>query len=399
MRKITIYLSNLNAIIFFVGFPAFTTLFYGVDIGFRDTSSLTIGYRAFTLILSLLVVLLNGSFPKLSINGKLFILLWCVYLCRVLFDLYFRDGSHYFSNNQKLIHTSDSIVTCFLPLMALLYSFRVLNWEKIFYWILISLFFLTIFGLSGYTGDYQRFRLNAAQNELSFGFYSAATFLAGLTVYRTVKKTIAYRNFVSIFLMIVGFVGVMVAGSRGPLFALMFVIMLTYFLKRSVVFVVLVIAFFVGFMYFESYILEILHDTFPVIFDRTQSTLVNGDMSEREYIFIDAISQIKSHPIFGDWHLLYIENGIGNGAHNLILSTMMSVGVFFGAIIIYLYIYFLKLSVNLISSRSLFSFIGFISLLSIGYSLTTGGDLVYKDTFNFSFGLLIITTVRESNLK
>lgn len=138
--------------------------------------------------------------------------------------------------------------------------------------------------------------------------------------------------------------------------------------------------------------MNFLNENFNVLYERTMASILEGDMSGREYIFADAIAQIQAHPIIGDWHLLYYKNGVGNFSHNIVLDSWMSLGIIIGSFIIILYFYFIKKAIKLISEKNIYSFIGYLTLLSIGYSLTTGGALPYKDTFNFAFGMLLLTT-------
>lgn len=397
--KFNIFIVNLNLIIFFVGFPVFTTIFYGGEGPNDSTSSMTMGYRLFTLLLAFLVILLNHKFPRLNKFGKLFLFLWIAYIIRIIFDLYVRDESFYFSTNQKLLHLNGSLVSSFIPMIATFFSYKKIIWIKVFYSLLFLLTFCTLFGLLNITKDLVRFRMNVAQNTLAFGFYSAATSLAALTL---IRSNIQINNLIKFFLLLIIFIGLLgigFAGSRGPFFGFVFAVLLTPILELKPKTIFIILFLFLIFYFFDDLILGFLQDNFSVLFSRTTETIMEGDMSEREYIFQDALAQIKSHPILGDWHLLYVEkNGIGNGAHNIFLATFMSLGLFIGSIIVFLYIYFIKIAIKLIAAKNTYSFIGYLTLLCISYSLTTGGDLPYKETFNFAFGMLILTTISISKI-
>lgn len=403
MKKIytnnfTIFISNLNAILFFVGFPIFTTIFYGYEIT-KETSLLTIGYRVFTTVLAFVVIYKNKEFPKLNSIGKLFLFFWIAYLIRIIFDLYLRSDNFYIPNNQKLIYINDSVLTCFLPMLAIFSSYKNIRWRKIFLFVLISLIFLITYGLINQSTNPVRNKMNVAVNELSFGYYSAAAFLAGLTLLRSKEsksKSIATKLFY-ILIMLLSIFSLGAAGSRGPLLGLIFALILAPLVRNPLRFGITLFLGYLIFLIFQETIVEFLQDNFAVLFERTAMTFTANDISGREYIFQDAINQIKSHPILGDWHLLYYKNSQGNFAHNAILDAWMSLGIFIGSIIIILYLYFIKISIKLINNRTLISFIGYITLLSIGYSLTTGGALPYKDVFNFSFSFLILTTLPQAN--
>jgi hypothetical protein len=387
------FISNLNAVLFFVGFPLFTTLFYGSEMQ-TQTSQLTISYRIFTFVIAVIVICLNNRIPRFNNLGKLFLFFWFAYLIRIIYDLYFRIDAFYIPPFQKLQHLNTSIVSSFFPLMALFFSHKKLNLEKIFIVISFFLLFSTVYGIFSQKPDTLgniRARLNIAENTLSFGFYSASTVIAGLTLFYLGDLTKKISKIISVIMMIVGIIGVGVAGSRGPFAGMLLAIILPLIYKAKAKELLIIFIVFTGILIFNQAILNFFYSNFPVLFERTLSTVVEGDTSGRGSIFSDAIAQITAHPIIGDWHLLYYKNGIGNFAHNIILDSWMSLGIILGSLIIVLYIYFIKQAIKLISAKNSYSFIGYLTLLSIGYSLTTGGALPYKDTFNFAFGLLIIT--------
>lgn len=400
VNKVNKFISNLNAILFFVGFPLFTTLFYGSGEQISETRFLTIGYRAFTAVVVLILIFLQKELPTLNRMGKLFLFLWIAYLTRIIFDLYIRTDSYYIAMPQKLLYINDSVVVCFLPLIGLFFSYRSIQWKKVFFILVVVLFYITLYGLininSNTTNNF-RVKMNIAQSTLAFGFYSAATFLSGLTllntgrVYKQINKTFV------IVIMIIGILGVFSAGSRGPLLGLIIAAFATPFIKLKFKYIFsFILLTFLLYIFRES-ITTYLSNEF-ILFERVTATVQEGDLSGRESYYADAIAQIKSNPFLGDWHMLYYNTGKGNFAHNIILTTWMSLGLIIGSIIIILYGYFIKKAIHLINAKNIYSFIGYLVLLSIVYSLTTGGPLCYKDTFNFAFGMLFLTTLPKSVL-
>ncbi len=394
-HKIRVSLANINAAVFFIGFPVYTSIFELA--GYADNMGRSvITYRVLSFILAFCVIIMSRNIPKLNIYSKLFFFLWVSLIIRIVSDLYLRQDSMFIMPAQKIIYLNNALVVCFLPLISLFTSYKDIIWKKVFKSITFFLVFCAVLALIFNSGNVFAFRnrMNNSVNTLNYGYYSAALFLAGFTWLKSYKKTKTYHQILFLSLMILGIIGIASAGSRGPLFALLFAVTLKPALKnktRSSIYLMIIS---ISFFLYGGWINSIIQDIFPLLYSRTFLTVIEGSTNGREIIFYDAIAQIVSNPIIGDWHLLYFrEDGIGNFAHNIILDTYMSLGIFIGSIIVLLYIYFVKISIRLISGNNIYSFIGYLTLLSIGYSLTTGGVLAYKDVFNFAFSMLLITTL------
>ncbi len=143
--------------------------------------------------------------------------------------------------------------------------------------------------------------------------------------------------------MIVGLVGVGVAGSRGPFVGMLFAVILTPIFKLNIKYSIILIGLFLVLLIFNQPIMNFLNENFNVLYERTMASILEGDMSGREYIFADAIAQIQAHPIIGDWHLLYYKNGVGNFSHNIVLDSWMSLGIIIGSfIIIFIFLLYQK---------------------------------------------------------
>ncbi len=397
-NSISRFISSFHAVLFFTGFLLFTTVFYGTSFDGRETSSLTISYRLFTLIVALLVIPFNLKLPHLNTQSKLFIFLWICYLFRVIYDLFIRSDSSLILPHNQLVLLHDVVVTCFIPMIVLFLSYKNLNWEAIFYAIMVVLTFCVLMALLSDAKDYtQRGILNIAQNTHVLGFYSAALILAGLTGIRASQNHSKIKITLFIIVVFIGAMGLGTSASRGPLVGLLLSIFLYPLFKHTFkTGLVLVGIVFILFL-FQDYFLNLIYGIFPVFVERfLLPGPEEGGITGREHIFKDAILQIKDNPLLGNWHRLYAENGLGNTAHNIILSTFMSLGIFIGSIIVYLYLYFIRLSVKLISLNSIYSYIGFLVLLCIGMSLTTGGDLIYKDNFNFAFAAILIVASNKA---
>lgn len=393
--KILCFLSDLNVYLFFIGFPLFTTLFYNEDI-LGSTKGLTIFYYFFQFSISILVLFSNLKPIKISKDIKVFLFFWIIYLIRVFYDFYIRNDNYYLSSYQKYVHIFTIIGTSFFPIISTIFSQKRISFCRIVKWFFYSLIFIITIGVINGQSDVRN-DLSIAQNSLSFGFYSSVISIFAFVIFKL--KDFKINKLLLLYAFIIGILGIGLAGSRGPFFGFVVSLIIFPLYKKSFKVFIILIMTFILYTIFESQILLFLQEHFNVMYERTVATIYEGDTSDRDYIFKDALNQIYKNPFLGDWHLLYYKEGIGNGAHNIFLDSFMSLGIFFGSLLVYIYVVLFKNSIKLISNNNLYSIIGYLTFLCMVYSITTGGSLIYKSTFNFSFILNLIFISQSYTIK
>lgn len=400
LTKIKVVLANLNAILLFIGYTFYTSLIFGVEenIEADGIRVFSIFYRAFALLVALLVILLTFNYKRLkNQNIKLFFLIWFLFSCRILFDLFIRDSEISQSNTNYLFQI---IFGGFLiPTIAIYKSRDFLDLKIIFKFTLVALLFVVSKGvilnsLLALVGV--RANMNIAQSTLTFGSFSGALFLYLFCILKSnnVKRKIKMLSFL---LLPISIMGIVLAGSRGPLFGVFFTLLITNYSKNlisSIKFSIFIILFVV---IFGNIFISQVEYYAPLMYQRVYDTVVLLSLGGRESVFEEAITQMFENPFLGDWFLLDRSDRTSI-AHNALLQAGMSIGVFGLILNAYLYWILLKNSIKLINLNSIYSLWGYLTIYYIIYSLTTGGAIFFKYDFNFAFLILLIISAKSSKL-
>lgn len=104
MKNLQTFLANFNVVILLVGYQVFTAVFEAIfDVDSELSQSFTVPYRAFTLAVSLLCIVVSLKVKALRAPGTLF--LWLVWICilsRFVDTMYF---SQYSPNTSYVLTT------------------------------------------------------------------------------------------------------------------------------------------------------------------------------------------------------------------------------------------------------------------------------------------------------
>jgi len=393
------FLSNLNAILLIVGYTFFTSLIFSLKSGVDESEIriYSIVYRAFALLVSLLVIVANLKTPILqSKKIILYFSLWFLFCIRIVYDLYLRPPE--ISDSHTAYITQFVFGAVLLPVVALVLSYKYLKLEIIFKIIILILCFVVGKGIVLSFGvdlpRWGRAQMNVAQSTLTFGSYGGVLCLSSYVKLR--EFGICFRKkIIYIIIFCLGVYAISIAGSRGPLFGLVITMLVPVFANNIIKFLKSLLILLLGIILFGGLIADLAEYISPVIYDRTYQTVVNFSLGGREPIFKAAWEQFVNNPILGDWILLDRTDRT-SFAHNAFLQTAMSLGVFGLVLIIYVYVMLFKCSLRLIETRSVYSFWGYLTLFYMVYSLTTGGIIYLKPDFNFAFVILLIMTSKNT---
>jgi O-antigen ligase len=353
--KLNVFLSTLNFILCFIGFQLVTSIFlphYSNFDGIVTVQSVTIPYRAFSLGLSLLVIIINiTKIPRFwPLSLKLFLFFWVILIIRFLYDDVIRTDISLGDTSQIWLYMLGICVPAFLSIIV---SYKYIDINKSFLFILISIgISLTIFLASGLDGQGGRQGGNIAVSTITFGHFGVTAVILGIYSFLFKKINFIFKIFL-IYLIFIGVFVMLIAGSRGPILALIVVLMFWIFsyIKRPSYAVVSIILASILSLIFMDYILELMGEVSPIIESRLRSSIYDGDTSNRTVIYKLALDMFFDSPILGkQLFIIYTDDKI-EYAHNLILDALMGLGIVGGISISYFLIQAFKKSYRLIHIR------------------------------------------------
>lgn len=375
--KINCFLSNLNLIVSLIGYVVFTSIMFPIVGDISETTSLTVPFRLFTLILALIVILLNIRVKLNTPRGvKVFFFFWVLVIIRMLFDLEFSEFVIPLQFRQRL--WLYSIGLTFVPMISIVKSARNIDMDICMKWIYILLsisLIITFFLQVDNSSMDERISGSIALDSISFS--NSAVFLVILSLYYLINgknKTIRSK-IVFCFILLLSLYTALRAGSRGPIVSLIVVVTFWYIskdhniLRALIKFAVIVGLFLISF----KIILGLISKISPVLASRFDIALGGDDLSmlNRYESYEWFISEIIENPILGS-HFARLQHGMFPGyAHNLFLDILLG----FGIIGLAVFLYVLVKAVNT-TRKSIIKdqnyWIGLLMLQSLILSISSG---------------------------
>lgn len=338
-------IEELNAVLIFSGFPIFTQIVYGqgdseMDYG-EQGATLSIIYRAFCLSLSLYIIISNyrNRNHKKSISIlKWTFFLFCLMSIKLLYSFFLAPYSFLWTKSVIITKLSFLFGVTLIPIYALYLSFNKINWNKVVFLITLSLLIVCSSTLLSISDDNTRLDLNSHQSTLAFGAYSAYLVIISTCLFREFRNIIP--QLLVYFIFIIGAIGLLKAGSRGPLLGAVMSLLPLFLLKKG--YKIYLIAILIIIPLFGSSILSMLEDFSPVIFSRLTGVITQDESTmERINAFLLAIKQMNEYPIIGESPLFYTNWAFGFGPHNLLLQIGMGlgyIGLLFSCFLFYKYL-------------------------------------------------------------
>jgi len=399
IKKINIHISTLIVILMVVGYQFITTLFLPVSADMDDISQqITIPYRAFTLILYLILLFLNFKYKgeDFPLELKLYLFFWSILVLRIFYDTELRTDVHLNDTSQLWLY----IVGIIIPLMfALIKTYQYINFE-------ISLFFIfsmaaivliiTLFSNQTlFIGDIDEGRqdANIALNTITFGHLGATAALLGLYIWIKYKFHFFVR-LLMILIIILGIYSMLRAGSRGPFISFFGVLFVWYVANKKnflKVFFVIVVSIVIVFIFINQ-LLDLVGYFSPIMEDRLRASIFEGDTSERNPLYEAAINHFLDNPFLGKQFAIFEQVGFyeGNGtfiySHNIILDAFMGLGLVGGGILIYVIAVAVRIVFKNIKHRVSNYWISLI-LLQVLISSMFSGAIYYEPLLS---GLLVL---------
>ena len=371
MKNLQTFLANFNVVILLVGYQVFTAVFEAIfDVDSELSQSFTVPYRAFTLAVSLLCIVVSLKVKALRAPGTLF--LWLVWICilsRFVDTMYF---SQYSPNTSYVLTTWLYMIgLTLIPMYSVYKSMAAIDIGTVFKWtyILLSIaILLTYFTNTAYqTANLERFSVNAAIGIIGSGHLG----LTGLLL------SIVLRS-----------------ASRGPVMALLG-IGAFYIMARSkykVVGIVIMALIMLGYTLFETHIINVLEEVAPMMKVRLLDR-ETAHFASRSYHYEMAVHFFNINPIFGSIFAIPVAGGFFIYAHNLFLDIAMQSGILGLGILLSFLGYALKACYRLIRRNSGALWISLLFLQSFFMLIVSGA--IYTDPQFSILGVMILVFGRK----
>jgi O-antigen ligase len=344
----------------------FTTIFLPVTSDIETPQSKTIPIRIFCLFVSVFTICLNFNLKKKhNIFIILLVLFWFLYFIKlfIVISITGTVAEQYSVKYQYYMYA----IGIFIPFLSIIWSYKKIDIKKLFWYVYFSGIFILIFstatnmfmGVERNTDILQmRLPANLALNAISYGHIAIT--IALLSIYALFYlKTNLYRSLLYIVIFIFSLFVSFTAGSRSPIVAFIFVGIILFCMQRKSLYIL--ISSIMLFSVFSNTIFKFIEQTFPVMYIRLDDAS-RGDTSERNLLYHNAWRQFINAPWGSDDFVLNSGYGKGMYPHNIILESLVSLGITGGIIIILLLIKSISKSIVSLKKKSSESFLVIIFL-------------------------------------
>lgn len=354
--KLNTFLSTLNFVLCFVGYQLATSLLLPTSSDLEGISrTVTVPYRAFALIISLLVIFLNikRKPEKTHLALKVLWVFWLALIIRIFYDTNIRTDVQIGSTMQLWLY----IFGIVLPAMfSVLKSYQVIDLNKALKWVFtgtVITMLLSLFNNSSLlmradeiTG---RVDANLALNTIGFGHIGTSGILLSLFLLSKGGSGLIKKVFLITVVLLSSFIMIR-SGSRSPVVALV-VVMLFWMFARGKNIVLgfsftLIVA--LSIILFIDPILNLMGGISPVMESRLRAGIYENYSSGRDLLYAEAWNAFLDSPIFGKQFALFNYFGEFIYSHNIILDALMGLGLIGGLALIYILWISLKSSYRLI---------------------------------------------------
>ncbi len=387
-KKIIIkYLSTFLFCLPFIGYQLVTSIFlrdYATleDEGTVDSRLVTVPYRAFVLLMSLLLIALNRKELLLKNKSlKLYFLFWGLLLLRIFYDLQYQS-EHLVNVGAARQTWLYVLFICLAPTLAVLKSFKHIEFRLAFRIILLGyVILIPVFNISNpllfSNVSEGRISGNIALNTISFGHWGGALFLLAFVARKQISNYLAKLFFV--VMMGVGLFVLLRAGSRGPLIAVVACFLFYYASrqKNPVLAIIVMVGLLFAIYISGDYIFVLIRNISPTLANRL---VLSSDVANsyevysngRAALYTIAINNIINNPFLGKSFAVFNETGSYIYSHNVILDAFMALGLLGGFLFVLILIRALVVSWYLIRMKSSHLWIGLLAVQQIVAHMFSG---------------------------
>ena len=365
-----------------------------------DDNFLSSIHRYLKVIVSILIILLyasNKSLRKLHINfySILLLIIYIYYIFIVYDDLYNTPlPMVLFSEIEKKGIMDRMLFFVLIPMLAsVCYWHYKLNHLKLlkylFYVMTVSLIlcFLTI-GIGVGQVINEQMKIEGELNSLNIAYFSGL--LMVITLYLSSKIYGFKKNMFFIIGTTISIYGILIAGSRGPLFFTILTCLIylgfgnyskrfKFLLYVSVIFLVLL------FKFDYTYYTDLISIYAPHFADRLVDTIENNDISGREDFYARGLFQFSKNIYFGDYFAITSGSYAGSYPHNILIESLMTIGLFGSIPLFGLFFICFKRAFKIIKQNKIHSWIALIFIYYFLKGLSSwnlyGSDLLWISMF------------------
>ena len=239
LSKFNIFISTLNFVLCFVGYQLATSLFLPISSDLEAISqTVTIPYRGFALLISILVLILNlkKKIGKLPLALGIFWIYWIALIIRIFYDIFLRSDVNLNSSSQLWLYIFGIIL---ITMFSIIKSYTKIDLEKALKWVYLGTALTMILSLfnnasllidsSEITG---RASGNIALQTISFGHLGTMGIALSLFILKKGRINFTKKIFI-ILIMILSFLIMIRAGSRSPVLALAVIILFWMFARSK----------------------------------------------------------------------------------------------------------------------------------------------------------------------
>ncbi|MCH3923903.1 MAG: O-antigen ligase family protein [Bacteroidales bacterium] len=376
--KINTFFSTLNLVLCLVGYQFTTSVFSFVIPEAEDSRLLTVPYRAFALLVCLITIFLNVR-SKFTLKPilKVLSIFWLLLLVRFAYDMYYRTDIFIFRDqvNQTWLYM---VAMTIIPMYSIMKSYRNIDFDMLLKWtyILLSVAIcFTFFSNQSFQEDTEsRLDANIALITINTGHMGLTAII--LSIYILVKKNLPkISKIIVIGISILSIFIWLRAGSRGPILAAIAIIavLILGFSKHKVRNILLLcVLSIVGYLCID-YIMQGINYISPVLYDRFTYKASVGQTEDRNPLYLYAINSFLESPIIGKNFAVY---GLAYGwmiySHNVILDSIMQLGIIGGVMIIYILYKSIVRIIKLVNLRSPYVWISLLLMQQIMSVMVSG---------------------------
>lgn len=395
--ELNIFLSTLNFVLCFVGYQLATSLFLPVSSDLEGISrTVTVPYRAFALFISLLVIFLNIKKKVGKIHPAMNVLwiYWSALIIRIFYDTNIRIDVHVKDTVQLWLYIFG---ICLPAMFSVMISYRFIDLDKALKWILLGVvltMMLSLFNnpalLMHADEITERMEGNLALNSIFLGHLGAMGIVLSLFIFsrggvRTIKKIGL------IAVMVISLFTMVRAASRSPIVALVVILLFWLFARgKNVVQGVSItaVAFGLLIVFFEP-ILNFMGNISPVIEVRLRMGIYEGYSSGRDVLYQEAFDLFLNNPFLGKQFALFDNFGGFAYSHNIVLDSLMGLGLLGGIAMIYILWIAIKNSYTMIKNNDPHFWICLILIQQIVFNMFSGA-FYYNQLLNVLFTFVFL---------
>lgn len=389
-NKIVIRLSTFNIILLIAGYSVVTSVLCLLMPQTEESQVFTIPYRLFELVISTLTIFVNlRNRVRWNREIKMFLVFWLFLIVRFVFDFYIINGNY--PSKEYLTRTWLFMVgLTIIPIFSLLKSYKNIDLNRAYWWIYI-LFAISVICTYFSSRAFQeaseeRLRANVAFGTIEAGHLGlSVVVLSVFSLYKLSGKIVL--KFVISVIGVLGFLVLLRAGSRGPILSLLGIISLVLLSVSKNKFKNLLILAIIGTLIYLFYddIIRFISGLSPILKARLFEE--ENQLNSREFHFAYAWNAFLKNPILGYRFAIPLGHGIYMYSHNIILDTMMQLGIVGLFLLLYIVIKSIYKSVILIVEKKSNLWVG-LMFVQYFFKLLVSGAIYTEPLFSVLIVLL-----------